>query len=356
MATLRGGFTTGSCAAAAAKAATMLLSHRNPGASVVITLPDGAHARFDIHRMDLGADHASAVIIKDAGDDPDVTNGAHVTVAATWNESDEVKLVAGEGIGTATLPGLQVEPGEPAINPVPREMIVSSVREVTDRGVTLTLSIPGGNELARRTFNSRLGITGGLSILGTTGRVKPFSCEAVRETHRQLVCVAEALGVKDPVLVPGNIGARAAATLLTLADRQLLQVGNDWGFALDALATRSFNNVLVLGHPGKLAKLPAGHWDTHSARSPNAVEFVTNTAAGLLGAPPPESVTVEGVFSAIPEDERTRVACGLAELVRKAVAERLRWAETRVAVMLVSMTRETLGSSGDTNRWRRTEQ
>ena len=144
-------------------------------------------------------------------------------------------FVAGEGVGTVTKPGLQVPPGEPAINPVPRQMILAAIRDVTARGVRVEISLPGGREIAAKTFNPRLGIEGGLSILGTTGIVRPYCTRALQDALKCTLDVAAACGVTAPVLVPGNIGASAARRHFSLREEQVIEAGNEWGFVLDLL-------------------------------------------------------------------------------------------------------------------------
>lgn len=352
MTMLRGGYTTGTCSAAAAKAATMVLCGQDCGTSVAITLPAGDTVYLDIRERYIADGTATAVVIKDAGDDPDVTDGAHVTVTAAWSDDDEFALLAGDGVGTVTLPGLQVPPGGPAINPVPRAMVRSAVREVTERGVRITISVPGGKELARRTFNRKLGIEGGVSILGTTGRVKPYSCEAIKQSLKCSLAVAAALGIRRPVLVPGNIGAAAAAQHLVVVAKQVVPVSNEWGFMLDALHDHDFEDLLVLGHPGKLAKLATGHWDTHSSRSPSASPFAADLAAKVFKRPVEEPNTVDGLFTALEEEERTLLARTLAHHIRLAVAARLEWGLSRVTVAITDMQSCMLGHEGNLNRWK----
>ena len=161
-------------------------------------------------------------------------------------------------MGTVTKPGLAIPPGEPAINPVPRRMIREAVREVTPRGVRVTISIPGGGELARKTFNPRIGIVGGLSILGTTGIVRPFSCSALRESLRCALNVAAAAGIRAPVLVPGHIGERAARAHFRVADEQVVEVGNEWGFVLDEAAPASLFGPPDRGPSGKAGEADGG--------------------------------------------------------------------------------------------------
>jgi cobalt-precorrin-5B (C1)-methyltransferase len=378
---LRSGITTGACAAAAAKAAATVLSGGAAPAAVDLRLPGGQTIRVAVASAAATADGLAAVaaVRKDAGDDPDVTHGLAVVATLAWSGDEEVTFAAGDGVGTITKPGLQVPPGQPAINPVPRRMIAAAVREVTSRGVRIELAIPGGRDIARRTFNPRLGIAGGLSILGTTGIVRPYCTRALHEALRCGLDVAAACGVRAPVLVPGNIGAKAARRHFSLADEQLIEVGNAWGFVLDLLVQRErgqshfreakigtvpvFDAVLLLGHPGKLAKLAQGQWDTHSARSPAAVPAVARLHQEVLGRLAAESPTIEGIFAALESAEKTRLAQRLAADVQDAVVRRLsplptnlRSAEgdqnfPRVAVCLVDMAGGLLGTAGDLIPW-----
>jgi len=351
MSALREGFTTGTCAAAAAKAATLALCGRPASEAVEVGLPDGARVRIPLCYAKASADGAEAAVRKDAGDDPDVTRGALVVASASWADGQDVRLEAGDGVGTVTKPGLSVPPGQPAINPVPRRMIRAAVREATDRGIRVVISIPGGQELATKTFNPRLGVVGGLSILGTTGRVRPYSCPALREALKCALSVAAACGIQAPVLVPGHIGERAARKHFRLAAEQVIEVGNEWGFVLDALAEYPFTRLLLLGHPGKLGKLAAGQWDTHSSRSGSALPQVADLAQAVLGHRVTESPTVEGLFMGLSAPDRTRLADALAAKVRESVAGRIRQ-EIPVSVVLVNMQGEWLGADGDLTAWR----
>ena len=179
---LRNGYTTGTCAAAAAKAAVKVLCGGAAPETVEVVLADESRAVFSVLFARPSGDGCEAAVRKDAGDDPDVTDKASIIASVTFIDGNEVLFAAGEGVGTVTKPGLSVPPGEPAINPTPRRMIRDAIREVTNRGVKVTISIPGGRELAARTFNPRLGIVGGLSVLGTYGRVRPFSASALRDS------------------------------------------------------------------------------------------------------------------------------------------------------------------------------
>jgi len=348
---LRGGFSTGACAAAAAKAAALLLRGAGGVGEVEIPFPDGTRESFVVETAGLvDATRARATVRKSAGDDPDVTDKSLITVEVRVARGAEVLFRAGDGVGTVTKPGLALSPGEPAINPGPRRMIAAALREVSAQGYEVTISVPGGAELAQRTFNPRLGIAGGVSILGTTGRVVPFSCPAMREA---LVCaldIAQAAGEKAPVLVPGKIGKRAAERHFALRAEQVVEVSNEWGFMLGKTAGRGFAALLLLGHPGKLAKLALGYGDTHSRSAPSARDYVQQIAVELFGAVPAASETVEGVLAALPAEGRRVVAERVAAEVVRAAAARLE-PGLDTAVVLIDMKGEILGSSGELTRW-----
>ena len=366
---LRRGITTGACAAAAAKAAACVLVGGSPPREVELQLPAGETIRVPILYVQGQQDPAAvtAAVRKDAGDDPDVTHGVELRVKLSWDDDVAqasslsnstqagclcygVTFVAGEGVGTVTKPGLQVPPGEPAINPVPRQMILAAIRDVTTRAVRVEIGVPGGREIAAKTFNPRLGVEGGLSILGTTGIVRPYCTRALRDALKCALDVAAACRVTAPVLVPGNIGAGAARRHFSLRDEQVIEAGNEWGFVLDLLSQHAFEAVMLLGHPGKLSKLAAGQWDTHSSRSSSAARYLGRACPEILGHPAPDSTTAEGIFAALSQSERTALAAELAKRVRLAVAGRIaqRFA---VAVFLVDMAGECLGTDGDFTLW-----
>ena len=348
----RTGFTTGTCAAAAAKAATMILCGMAPSLQMEIGLPDGARVVLPVERAEGDTNAACAAVRKDAGDDPDVTDGCLVTASVKWRNDGTLELAAGEGVGMVTRPGLSVPPGQPAINPAPRQMISEAIREITDRGVQVTISIPGGEQLAEKTFNPRLGIAGGLSILGTSGIVRPFSTTALRDALKCALDVAGACNVKSPVFVPGRIGQKAARRHFRLVPEQLIEVSNEWGFVLDEAAKYDFSRLLVVGHPGKLAKLAMEQWDTHSARSRSAVSFVESLIRDLVEESMEPSRTVEGIFSFLGEPNDRKVAETLADLIEQAIRNRLADCFP-VSVLLVNIRGEILGHSGEIKWWER---
>jgi cobalt-precorrin-5B (C1)-methyltransferase len=265
---LRTGFSTGACAAAAAKAAVAALGGTLVRA-VTIGFPSGERHEFAVHSLRRQGGTATAVVVKDAGDDPDVTHGAHLTVTASWRIDNEVVLHRGEGVGVVTLPGLGLPVGEPAINPVPRQMIADAVYEASGgRGADVTISVPGGERMARKTTNRRLGIEGGISILGTTGLVRPFSTASWRASVEQAVAVMAAQNVSTLVLATGGRTERGAMALLPhLPEVAFVEVGDFTGAALRRAVEHGLAEVVFVGMIGKLTKLATGVLMTHYTRS-----------------------------------------------------------------------------------------
>lgn len=278
---LRRGYTTGTCAAAAARAAALALWQGETVQEVTLTLPRGEKISVPVTLLHKNLDEVEAVVIKDAGDDPDVTDGAAIHVRARKHTGGGIVLQGGEGIGTVTRPGLAVPVGEPAINPVPRAMINSAVADLvpTGQGLELEISIPGGEELARRTLNPRLGITGGLSILGTTGIVEPMSEEAFRTSLVPQINVALAAGWETLVLTPGRLGQRQAEEKYGLPTTAIILTSNFIGYLLEACAERQVKRVLLWGHGGKLVKVAGGIFYTHSHIADARQEIIAARAA-----------------------------------------------------------------------------
>ncbi|WP_258360464.1 cobalt-precorrin-5B (C(1))-methyltransferase CbiD [Moorella sulfitireducens (nom. illeg.)] len=296
---LRRGYTTGTCAAAAARAAAVALWQERLVEEVTLTLPRGEKATLPV-TVRRGPGWAEAVVVKDAGDDPDVTHGAAIHVRARQCARGLI-LRGGPGVGTVTRPGLAVPPGEPAINPVPRQMIAAAVAGLTPpgTGLELEISIPGGEELARRTLNPRLGIEGGLSILGTTGIVEPMSAEAYRASLVPQIDVALAAGHETLILTPGRLGQRQAEEGYRLPSQAVVLTSNFIGYMLEACAERGVKGVLLWGHAGKLIKVAGGIFYTHS-RLADARQEILAAWAAARGASPAvvsrilEATTVEG--------------------------------------------------------------
>jgi cobalt-precorrin-5B (C1)-methyltransferase len=270
---LRRGWTTGTCATAAAKAAYAALLTGDFPDPVEVNLPrGGGRPAFALAITKLGKGFATAGVVKDAGDDPDVTHGALI-LATVWRGAPEsgVSFKAGKGVGTVTRPGLPVLPGEPAINPVPRQMIRAAIAEIAaendDAGdVEVEIAIPGGEALAAKTMNGRLGIVGGLSILGTTGIVIPYSCSSWIQAIRSGVDVARATGLMH---VAGSTGAeseRAVQRMYGLPEIALIDMGDFVGGMLKYLRNHPVPRVTIAGGVGKMTKLAQGLLDLHSKR------------------------------------------------------------------------------------------
>ena len=271
---LRSGWTTGTCAAAAAKAAATALVSGEVQKEVDIKLPrkgEERRVKFEVERCEIGDGWAEAVVVKDAGDDPDVTHGAHLGARVLWREAPGMKLDRGEGVGVVTKPGLGLAVGGPAINQVPRRMISYSVEEILnpgERGVRVVISVPGGEKMAEKTTNPRLGIEGGISILGTTGIVRPFSTASWRASVGQAINVMGTQGHDTLVLSTGGLTEKAAIRLFPdLEEVCFVEVGDFTGYALKGAVKNGLERVFFIGMAGKISKLAAGIMMTHWTRS-----------------------------------------------------------------------------------------
>jgi cobalt-precorrin-5B (C1)-methyltransferase len=287
---LRRGRTTGCCATAAVKAALYLLLHSESRIQVKVTLPDGIHyLNIPIQNCRWLNEHtARAEVQKDGGDDPDNTHGATIFAEVRRNDKRQIRFFAGDGVGTATQPGLRVAVGEPAINPVPRQMMQQAVTEVLDnqdQGYDLTIGCVNGEAIAKKTFNPKLGIVGGISILGTSGIVEPLSLASWIASIEVYVRVALGNDLNCIALLPGKIGRTYAKQTLKLSEQRSVQIANFLGDALDFLQQaleedqRYLDILWLLGHPGKLAKVLDGIWDTHSSKSDMAMSVIARIAA-----------------------------------------------------------------------------
>ncbi len=277
---LRKGWTTGACATAAAVSAYGALLTGHFTDPVVIRLPRGQTPSFVLHDSKLDGDTAMAAIEKDAGDDPDVTHGAIVRAQLRrLDHTAEIIFKAGPGVGTVTRPGLPLGVGEPAINPGPRAMITDNIRELGGDGLEITISIDNGEALAARTWNPRLGIIGGLSVLGTTGIVVPYSCSAWIASIRQAVDVARAGGITHVAAATGSTSEDAVAKLLGLPATALIDMGDFAGGLLKYVRDNPIPKVTIAGGFGKLSKLADGHLDLHSKRSQVNPGFLASLAA-----------------------------------------------------------------------------
>ncbi|MBI1910469.1 MAG: cobalt-precorrin-5B (C(1))-methyltransferase [Deltaproteobacteria bacterium] len=351
---LRKGFTTGTCAAAGAKAAARALfsalkGKRSKPSSVEVSLPRGGSITIPIHSVNLiEKNKAKASVIKDAGDDPDVTNGAEFIAEVEFiRENDarpHVKIKGGEGVGVVTRPGLKTGIGRPAINPVPLMMIKKSVLEAAgDFGLTpsvvVTISVPKGVELAKKTMNPRLGIVGGISILGTTGIVEPMSLAAYTHSISLGTDVALAGGCDEIVFSTGRSSEKVVEDRLKLPEVAYVLTGDHMGFALkDSKGRKNLKRVTVAGQFGKFTKLAAGHFETHCSDSSVEFDFLAKVCREK-GAP--ENIiekvlnanTAREVFFILKNEGLDNIFRAVCERVKKNSAEIVKGIEVRAILV-----------------------
>ena len=294
---MRYGYTTGSCAAAAAKAAAIMALMGKPIMDIHIDTPKGWNLDLKIETSEIIGNRALCTIKKDGGDDPDNTHGILIGASVELTDSPGIVLKGGKGVGIVTKPGLPVPPGEPAINPIPRAMIHKEVSEVLidGKGAIVTIFVPEGEEIAKKTFNPRLGILGGISILGTTGIVEPMSEEAFKDSLALELKMAVQEGLDQVILVPGNHGRDFAYEHYSFPKDKVIKTSNFVGFMLERCAEYGINKVLMIGHIGKFVKLAGGIFHTHSKVADCRIEILAGHLA-LLGAP---QSLIEEIFSCV---------------------------------------------------------
>ena len=306
---MRTGYTTGSCAAAAAKAATLTLLGGKSGpaiSEVSIRLPIGEEATFQIHRCEwVDNDHVLCSVIKDGGDDPDATHGAEICVTVSRDHDGKgLKITGGPGVGTVTRPGTGIEVGEPAVTRVPRRMMAESVSEAAqsagldaETGFVGQVSVTGGEEIAKQTTNARLGVLGGISILGSTGVVQPFSTAAWRASVHLAVDVAAANGLPHVVLSTGTRSEEYSRAHLDLPDMAYIEAGIFSGPSLKRCAMRNIGRATHVGMIGKFSKMAMGHFVTHVAGNQVDTDFLAELSA-QCGATAEVQEEIRGASSA----------------------------------------------------------
>ncbi len=345
---LKSGFTTGACAAAAVKAALILSGSGEFVSEVEIIALDGTILKIPVAKVEEISDEIfRAEIVKDSGDDPDVTNGASVFVTIKKIPGNEIVFKAGRGIGKVTKPGLSVPVGEPAINPGPRQLIKNVAEEFEISGLEVEISIPAGVELAKKTLNPVLGIEGGISVIGTTGVLHPMSEEAFKNSLVPQIDVAKAAGFETLVFVPGRIGETIAAKI-GLPFGAVVHMSNFVGFMLEAAVERKIKKVILCGHIGKLVKVAAGNFHTHNRISDARLETLAaySAAEGLPAEEVHKILSANTTEDAAKIIEKNNLSEVWNKIARRASfrAERYVFGEMRVGVILTDYAWNVLGS------------
>jgi cobalt-precorrin-5B (C1)-methyltransferase len=353
---LRRGWTTGACAAAAARAAFAALLTGDFPDPVAIRLPRGETPSFPLALAERHDGATRAGIVKDAGDDPDVTHGAMIVAELAWAAPGSgIAFRAGEGVGTVTRPGLALAVGEPAINPAPRAMIRDTLLDLAEANgapspdLTVTIAIPGGERLAEKTMNARLGIVGGLSVLGTTGIVVPYSCSSwIHAIHRG-IDVARAAGFDHIAAATGNTSERAVPRLYGLPEAALIDMGDFAGGTLKYLRRHPLPRLTLAGGFAKIAKLAQGHLDLHSSRSRIDPATLAGMLAGFGAAPATVAAAAEadsaGAVLDIAGDRRAALAAAVARQAREVALATLS-GKTAVEVAIVDRAGDFLARVG----------
>ena len=305
---LRYGYTTGTCAAAAAKGATLLLLTGHAPEVVSIHTPKGIDLRLPLEETRLDGHRARCAVRKFSGDDPDVTDGVLVFAEVRVSPVPGIHIDGGAGVGRVTKPGLKVPVGAAAINPGPRAMIEQAVQEAQEEtepvpGMDVVIHVPEGVALAQKTFNPRLGIQGGISILGTSGIVEPMSEAALIDSIRLEIRQRKALGDNRLILAPGNYGTDFLKDTFSIGEERIVKISNFVGLALDAAAEAGFQEVLLAGHVGKLVKLSGGIMNTHSKEGDGRGELMAACAL-RAGA---DADTGRAILDSVTTDEMLRI-------------------------------------------------
>ena len=353
---LRLGYTTGSCAAAAAKAAAWMLLTGMKKESITLDTPKGIQLELEVKEISMAQDSVSCAIEKDSGDDPDVTKGTLIFATVSRSEVPGISIDGGFGVGRVTKGGLDQPVGNAAINSVPRRMIRENVEEVMalvdyHGGISVIISAPEGEQLAKKTFNPRLGIVGGISILGTTGIVEPMSEKALVDTIRVELRQRRASGAEYVLLTPGNYGSDFIKNELGLDMKIAVQVSNFIGDALDICKELGFKGALLIGHVGKLVKIAGGMMNTHSKYGDCRMEILA-AHAGAAGA---AKETVEEILDCVACDDVLRILrdAGLRESTMTRLIERVQFHlqhrsdEMEIGVLTFSKEYGILGKTGN---------
>lgn len=338
---LREGYTTGATASAAMKAAILAIRGEYPK-QVTVLSPQRVELTLPIHSAAAKGRIGIATVLKNAGDDLDCTNGTPVVVTVELTDTHKLELKAGKGVGTVTRPGLQVQVGRPAINPGPQIMMRYIYEELVapDHGCIVTVSIPKGEELAKQTLNPAIGVVGGISVLGTTGIVKPMSEDAYKRSLAPQVSVVWASGLRTAALCPGRIGERAAQ-IMGIPQEAIIETSNYIGFMMEQCVAKGFSKMLIIGHMGKLVKVASGSFHTYNRNSDGRMETMAAYAA-MNGASP---VVVKEIMDCNTTDgaaiiiEREGLGVVYGQMAERAQvrAERYVFGKARVGIIFAGM-------------------
>lgn len=351
---LRKGYTTGSCATAAAKVAALMVMRQHLIHQVSIVTPSGVTLNLNVESPHVEGQQGIAAIRKDGGDDIDATHGMLIFARITLNDSGEITLRGGEGVGTVTRKGIGLPIGSSAINRTPRHTIETAVREAIGpaRGAEVEIFAPEGEERAQKTYNSRLGIVGGISIIGTTGIVTPMSEESWKRSLALELEMKRAAGLERVVLVPGNHGERFVREQMGIDSQVVVTMSNFVGYMIEESVRLGFRQIVLIGHPGKLIKIAAGIFHTHSHIADARMETLVAHLA-LLGAPlellrlVSDCDTTEAAMEHIDAFGFQRIYNHLAERICQRVMQRLRFTKTPPVcdAIMFSFDNQILGSN-----------
>ncbi|MBF7097172.1 cobalt-precorrin-5B (C(1))-methyltransferase CbiD [Alkalibacter mobilis] len=323
---LRYGYTTGSCAAAASKAAVIMLITQETVSNISISTPKGWELDLNIVDASISKDHAACGVVKDGGDDPDATHGMTISAIAKRNNDNTLKIKGGTGIGLVTKNGFDQPKGEHAINSIPRQMITSEVKKACsmlgyDGGIEIEIYALEGEEIGKKTFNPRIGILGGISILGTTGIVEPMSEKALIDSLFLEMNVIKENGSEEIFVFPGNYGKQFAKDNLSIDFNKSIKIGNNFGEVLKKASELKFKKIVLVGHIGKMVKLAGGIMNTHSHNSDARMEILAAYASLCGGS---RDLTAKILDCAACDDALTHLKGeGLLETVMKNIAERI---------------------------------
>ncbi len=356
---LRCGYTTGTCAAIAARSAVWMLGHQMKKDKGTITLPQGKEVTLPLVDVKYTEKEAIAGVVKDGGDDPDVTTGLTVYAKVRWSDNPGIQLLGGVGVGRVTKKGLQIPVGEPAINPVPRQMIKDAIKPLLlkDKGVEVEIFVPGGEEVAKKTFNPQLGIIGGISILGTTGIVSPMSEEAYRTSLA--LKVQQLRGNKETfgVLTPGNYGEKVATEQYGINSKYLIKTSNFIGYILEASAEAGLKRVLLIGHLGKLVKVSGGIFHTHSHIADARQEIMASYAARFGGSQELiekifDASTTDAIVELLDQEDLSQIYPWMTERIAQR-CEKYVHGKLEVGVVLFTFDKGVLAESEKVKSWKR---